>query len=110
MKAAIFNQYGKVDVLEIAAIPQLSIKSDEALVKVHVAAINPCASRIIKPYAMMPLFRKIIVSALMVRSVVSAQWQFKLPKFMAQRSVQLPARAIMLFPTNLAWITALIIM
>jgi NADPH:quinone reductase-like Zn-dependent oxidoreductase len=41
MKAAIFHQYGKTDVLEIADIPKPSISPDEILVRVHAAAINP---------------------------------------------------------------------
>jgi len=41
MKAAIINQYGPPDVLEISDIPKPEIEPDEVLVKVMAAAINP---------------------------------------------------------------------
>lgn len=41
MKAAIFQQYGNVDVLEIADIPKPSPKHGEILVQVKAAAVNP---------------------------------------------------------------------
>ena len=41
MKAAIINQYGPPEVLEISDIPKPVIESHEVLVKVMAAAINP---------------------------------------------------------------------
>jgi NADPH:quinone reductase-like Zn-dependent oxidoreductase len=41
MKAAIFYNYGKTEVLEIADIPKPTISADEILVRVKAAAINP---------------------------------------------------------------------
>lgn len=41
MKAAVFNQYGSVDVLDIQDVPKPSLKPNHILVNVHAAAINP---------------------------------------------------------------------
>lgn len=41
MKAAIFNRYGKVDVLEIQDVPQPHPDAGEILVRVHAATVNP---------------------------------------------------------------------
>lgn len=41
MKAAVFYEYGDVDVLKIVDVPKSTIASDEILVNVKVAAVNP---------------------------------------------------------------------
>lgn len=41
MKAAVFYQYGKVDVLKIADVPKPTIGAGEILVNVKAAAVNP---------------------------------------------------------------------
>ncbi len=41
MRAAIFNQYGTSDVLEISDLPKPTLKPNHILVKVQAAAINP---------------------------------------------------------------------
>lgn len=46
MKAVVIHRYGSPDVLTIEEVPRPSIKSDQLLVKVHAAAINPVDWRI----------------------------------------------------------------
>jgi len=41
MKAAVFYEYGDIDVLQIADVPKPSISDNEILVKVKAAAVNP---------------------------------------------------------------------
>ncbi len=41
MQAAIFNIFGKAEVLEIADVPRPQVKADEVLVRVYAAAVNP---------------------------------------------------------------------
>ena len=41
MKVALFNQYGSVDVLQIADVPKPDLRANYVSVKVHAAAINP---------------------------------------------------------------------
>ena len=50
MKAVIFNSYGNTSVLQIADIPQPQISTNEILVRVHTAAVNPKDTFIRKGY------------------------------------------------------------
>jgi NADPH:quinone reductase-like Zn-dependent oxidoreductase len=50
MKAALFNSYGDTGVLQIVDIPRPQITTDEILVRVHAAAVNPKDTFIRKGY------------------------------------------------------------
>ena len=41
MKAAVFNEFGSVEVLQIVDMAQPSPKADEVLVRIRAAAVNP---------------------------------------------------------------------
>ena len=41
MKAAMIDQYGKPEVLQVAEIAKPTIKNNQLLLKVHAASVNP---------------------------------------------------------------------
>lgn len=41
MKAAIINQYSSSDVLHLAELPTPEVKSNQVLIRVHAAGVNP---------------------------------------------------------------------
>jgi len=48
MRAVVFNAYGGNDVLGTQEVPKPEIKSDEVLIRVHAAGVNPLTGRFLR--------------------------------------------------------------